>query len=79
MLSHTNLKIQSPRLRGEAITTRLRTLLSSYSGVVIDDWLGGNWSLFFILTALMVLPSLIFLYQIRHRLYALENSYHGNK
>ena len=38
-----------------------RTLLSSYSGVVIDDWLAGNWSLFFILTALMVLPSLIFL------------------
>ena len=39
-----------------------RTLLSSYSGVVIDDWLMGNWSLFFILTALMVLPSLIFLF-----------------
>lgn len=56
-----------------------RTLLSSYSGVVIDDWLGGNWSLFFILTALMVLPSLVFLYLIRHRLYVLENSYHGNK
>ena len=33
-----------------------RTLLSSYSGVVIDDWLMGNWSLFFVLTALMVLP-----------------------
>ncbi|NMM41731.1 AmpG family muropeptide MFS transporter [Pseudoalteromonas arctica] len=54
-----------------------RTLLSSYSGVVIDDWLDGNWSLFFILTALMVIPSLIFLYLIRHKLYELENSYHG--
>ena len=56
-----------------------RTLLSSYSGVVIDDWLDGNWALFFILTALMVIPSLIFLYLIRHRLYELENNYHSNK
>ncbi len=53
-----------------------RTLLSSYSGVVIDDWLGGNWAMFFVLTALMVLPSLIFLFLIRHKLYALENNYH---
>jgi MFS transporter, PAT family, beta-lactamase induction signal transducer AmpG len=55
-----------------------RTVLSSYSGVVIDDWLAGNWSLFFILTALMVLPSLIFLYLIRHKLYQLEHNYHQN-
>ena len=54
-----------------------RTLLSSYIGVVIDDWLMGNWSLFFVLTALMVLPSLIFLYLIRHKLYALEQNYHS--
>ncbi|WP_404338513.1 AmpG family muropeptide MFS transporter [Pseudoalteromonas mariniglutinosa] len=52
-----------------------RTVLSSYSGVVIDDWLAGNWALFFVLTALMVIPSLVFLYLIRHRLYALENNY----
>ena len=56
-----------------------RTLLSSYSGVVIDDWLAGNWSLFFVLTALMVLPSLIFLYVIRHKLYQLESSYHNQR
>ena len=55
-----------------------RTLLSSYSGVVIDDWLMGNWSLFFVLTALMVLPSLVFLYLIRHKLYVLEKNYHKN-
>ncbi|AQP99019.1 MFS transporter [Pseudoalteromonas aliena] len=55
-----------------------RTLLSSYSGVVIDDWLAGDWSLFFILTALMVLPSLVFLYLIRHKLYELEKNYHEN-
>ena len=53
-----------------------RTLLSSYSGVVIDDWLLGNWALFFVLTALMVIPSLVFLFLIRHKLYALENNYH---
>ncbi len=35
MLSHTNLKIQSPRLRGEAITPRLQTLLSLHIGVTL--------------------------------------------
>ncbi|MCF2907421.1 MFS transporter [Pseudoalteromonas sp. DL2-H2.2] len=54
-----------------------RTVLSSYSGVVIDDWLGGNWAVFFALTALMVLPSLIFLYAIRHKLYEIEQNYHN--
>lgn len=52
-----------------------RTVLSSYSGVVIDDWLGGDWALFFVLTALMVLPSLLCLFFIRHKLYALENAF----
>ncbi|MCO7248688.1 MFS transporter [Pseudoalteromonas sp. Ps84H-4] len=56
-----------------------RTLLSSYSGVVIDDWLDGNWAMFFVLTALMVIPSLVFLFLIRHKLYALENNYHKKK
>lgn len=55
-----------------------RTLLSSYSGVVIDDWLNGNWALFFVLTALMVIPSLVFLYLIRHKLYQLEAAYNAN-
>ncbi len=54
-----------------------RTVLSSYSGVVIDDWLAGNWALFFALTALMVTPSLAFLFFIRHKLYAIEASYHS--
>ncbi|MEJ6475123.1 AmpG family muropeptide MFS transporter [Pseudoalteromonas piscicida] len=56
-----------------------RTVLSGYSGFVIDDLLGGNWALFFALTALMVLPSLLFLYLIRHKLYAIEKAYHANK
>ena len=37
-----------------------RTTLSSFSGVMVDG-LDGNWSLFFIITALMVIPSLIML------------------
>ncbi|NOU52098.1 AmpG family muropeptide MFS transporter [Pseudoalteromonas sp. JBTF-M23] len=56
-----------------------RTVLSSYSGVVIDDWFAGNWALFFALTAVMVTPSLAFLYLIRHKLYAIENAYHGRE
>ena len=34
-----------------------RTMVSSSSGVVVDA-MGGNWALFFVVTALMVLPSL---------------------
>lgn len=44
-----------------------RVMVGSYSGILVD-WLGGNWALFFILTALMVIPSLIFLYSIREPL-----------
>ena len=44
-----------------------RVMLGSYSGVMVD-WLNGNWALFFILTALMVIPSLLFLYAIREPL-----------
>lgn len=41
-----------------------RVMLGSYSGVVVD-WLDGNWAMFFVLTSLMVTPSLLFLYAIR--------------
>jgi PAT family beta-lactamase induction signal transducer AmpG len=44
-----------------------RVMLGSYSGVMVD-WLDGNWALFFLLTALMVIPSLLFLYAIREPL-----------
>ena len=47
-----------------------RVMLGSYSGIMVD-WLDGNWALFFILTALMVVPSLLFLYAIRKPLTAL--------
>jgi PAT family beta-lactamase induction signal transducer AmpG len=48
-----------------------RTLLASFSGVIVDG-LQGNWALFFVLTAVMVLPSLLFLYSIRHDITRLE-------
>lgn len=49
-----------------------RTSMASASGFIVD-WMGGNWSAFFILTALMVIPSLIFLWTIKDHIYALEN------
>jgi PAT family beta-lactamase induction signal transducer AmpG len=61
-----------------SLSSLSRTLLSAYSGVVIDDWLDGNWAFFFALTAMMVIPSLLFLYMIRHKLYAIEKQFHQN-
>jgi PAT family beta-lactamase induction signal transducer AmpG len=37
-----------------------RTLLAGFSGVMVDG-LGGNWEIFFVITALMVAPSLLLL------------------
>ena len=42
-----------------------RTTLAASSGAMVD-WLNGNWGLFFIITAVMVIPSLIFLYTIKN-------------
>ena len=50
-----------------SIGTLGRTLFASSSGMMVD-WLNGNWILFFIITALMVIPSLIFLFLIRKKL-----------
>ncbi|PTB83160.1 MFS transporter [Pseudidiomarina aestuarii] len=55
-----------------------RTLLSSYSGFVVD-WLDGNWSLFFILTSVMVIPGLLILLALRERLSELEANYHRHQ
>lgn len=41
-----------------------RVMLGSYSGIIVD-WLDGNWAAFFVMTSLMVIPSLLFLYSIR--------------
>ena len=50
-----------------SIGTAGRTTLASSSGALVD-WLNGNWGLFFILTALMVIPSLLILWFIRNKL-----------
>jgi PAT family beta-lactamase induction signal transducer AmpG len=54
-----------------------RVMLGSYSGIIVD-WLDGNWSLFFIFTSLMVIPSLLFLYSIRKPLTALIEKQNSN-
>jgi PAT family beta-lactamase induction signal transducer AmpG len=50
-----------------SIGTAGRTTLASSSGALVD-WLNGDWGIFFILTAIMVIPSLIFLYMIKDKL-----------
>lgn len=50
-----------------------RTLLASSSGILVDK-LGGNWSLFFIITAVMVIPSLLILYRLRHQITRIERA-----
>ena len=47
-----------------SIGTAGRTTLAASSGAMVD-WLNGDWGIFFILTAVMVIPSLIFLYIIK--------------
>ena len=50
-----------------SIGTAGRTTLASSSGTLVD-WLNGDWGIFFILTALMVIPSLILLWSIKNKL-----------
>ena len=50
-----------------SIGTAGRTTLAASSGALVD-WLNGDWGVFFILTAVMVIPSLIFLYMIKDKL-----------
>ena len=44
-----------------------RTTLASFSGALVDG-MGGAWSLFFVLTTLMVVPSLVMLWMLRDKL-----------
>ena len=50
-----------------SIGTAGRTTLASSSGALVD-WLNGDWGIFFILTALMVIPSLIILWKMKDKL-----------
>ena len=55
-----------------SIGTAGRTTLASSSGALVD-WLNGDWGVFFILTALMVIPSLIILWILKNRINIHEN------
>jgi PAT family beta-lactamase induction signal transducer AmpG len=50
-----------------SIGTAGRTTLASSSGALVD-LLNGNWGIFFILTALMVIPSLLILWSMKNKL-----------
>jgi len=50
-----------------SIGTLGRTTLAASSGELVD-WLNGDWGIFFIITTVMVIPSLILLWFIRNKL-----------
>ena len=50
-----------------SIGTAGRTTLAASSGAMVD-WLNGDWGIFFIITAVMVIPSLILLWSIKNNL-----------
>ena len=50
-----------------SIGTAGRTIFAASSGELVD-WLEGDWGTFFVITTLMVLPSLVCLWAIRNRL-----------
>ncbi len=50
-----------------SIGTAGRTTLAASSGAMVD-WLNGDWGIFFIITAIMVIPSLVCLWFIRNKL-----------
>ena len=50
-----------------SIGTAGRTTLAASSGAMVD-WLNGDWGIFFIITALMVIPSLILLYLMKNKI-----------
>ena len=50
-----------------SIGTLGRTTLAASSGQLVD-WLNGDWGIFFVITSVMVIPSLILLWFIRNKL-----------
>ena len=46
--------------------------MASSSGALVD-WLNGDWGIFFIITALMVIPSLLLLWLIKEKITLKEN------
>ena len=50
-----------------SIGTAGRTTLAASSGAMVD-WLNGDWGIFFVITAVMVIPSLIILWFMKNKL-----------
>ena len=50
-----------------SIGTAGRTTLASFSGALVD-WLNGDWGTFFVLTTIMVIPSLLCLWLIKNKI-----------
>ena len=50
-----------------SIGTLGRTTLAASSGAMVD-WLNGDWGIFFVITALMVIPSLVLLMFIGNKI-----------
>ena len=55
-----------------SIGTLSGTTMAASSGVLVDG-LGGDWGLFFIITAVMVIPSLALLWAMRGTLSAIDS------
>ena len=55
-----------------------RTFIGSSSGALVD-YLDGNWALFFVITTLMVIPSLVLLYYIKDDLNKIEQNHRAQK
>ena len=60
-----------------SLGTAGRTVVAASSGALVDS-LDGDWGLFFVLTALMVIPSLIFLWSIRTRFGEMGTEHQSN-
>ena len=65
--AQATLDVVSDNANDDVVGTAGRTLLASSSGALVD-WLNGDWGIFFILTAIMVIPSLICLWFIKDKL-----------
>ena len=55
-----------------SLGTAGRTTLASSSGALVD-WLNGDWGTFFLLTTIMVIPSLICLWLIKNKIRIITN------
>ncbi len=60
-----------------SLGTAGRTFLAASSGALVD-FLDGDWGLFFVITALMVIPSLVLLWFARRRFSSIETEHHSH-